>query len=210
MSTEDDVFAGEERPEFDPAEFEADESQSDSDLREQLDAERQERERLEAEFEQFKREMVAKVNELQAAVDGQSVVGDTELQQYATAPDDIRAGLSTNKERAVRLYENWHEIAWKQQEAHGGRYFIDTKTPSMKKNHPSKLRHELETRWDENLHSPDIYRTMKQLAKMSGSEESVDEYGRVHITGGEYEYHERPTADNKSIRRLVVEVGQHE
>lgn len=207
MSGADGVFGDEDLVDWDPSDMEADDA-SESELREQLAQERAAREDLEAQFQQFKREMVEKVNRLENAVDGNGAVGQTELEQYATAPEDIRAGLSTNKERAVKLYEDWQDIAWKQHSDHGGSFFVDTQTRSMKKNHPSKLKHTLETRWDESLTWNDIYRTMKKVALMSGGESLVDEYGRTHITGGGFEYHERPTPDSSKVKRVLAEADQ--
>lgn len=144
--------------------------------------------------------------------DDGTVTGSTELEQYATAPEQIRKQLSANKKRAVTLYEDWTDVAWRPDanEENLNKWRVDTARRLDVKNQPSRLKHELEQREGETLSWNDVYRTMKQMAKMSGGEEEVDSYGRSHIVGGDYEYHERPTADNSRMKRVLKEVTDDE
>lgn len=159
---------------------------------------------------QQRQDIFRRLSQLENQIKGDvTVAGSNELEQYALAPESMKDQLTVNKRRALQLYENWSRIAW-QTQAHEGNdaYYVDTNTRKNAKNHPSRLKHELETLEGEPLQWNDVYRTMQQMALMSGGEEETDEYGRTHIVGGGYEYHEKPTADNSKMKRVLVQVDR--
>lgn len=163
-----------------------------------------------AQAEQKRRDLRRDITQMQEMIqgDGSGVTGTTELEQYATAPEGMLSDLPTNKRRAIRLYNNWLSIAWRPDanEENKNKWMVDTATRKNAKNNPSRLKHELELLEESGLSWNDVYRTMKHMAKMSGGEEHVDDYGRSHIVGGDYEYHEKPTADNSKMKRILKEV----
>jgi hypothetical protein len=48
-----------------------------------------------------------------------------------------------------------------------------------------------------------VYRAMEHVAKLTGGEEHQDEYGRLHIHGGEFEYHEKTTPDGSDTYKIL-------
>lgn len=178
------------------------------DLAERVDAVEQEQRAA----REKRRDLFREIESLKQAInaDGQAVTGTTELEQYATAPQGVRSDLSANKRRAVRLYEHWTEIAWRPDanEKNRHKWRVDTATRKNAKNNPSRLKHELERLEDRSLNWNDIYRTIQQMAKMSGGEEHTDEFGRTHIVGGGFEYHEKPTSDNRKMKRVLKEATE--
>lgn len=125
------------------------------------------------------------------------------LEKYAGIPKDQRDNLlGATDRRAVVIYEHWDDIA--EMTAKG--WALSTRRSSMKKNAPSKIKTELNKILDEDLAWTQIYRAMKAVAELSGSEKSTDNAGRVHFTGGKFEYHERMTPDNEDTYKVLVEV----
>lgn len=150
-----------------------------------------------------------RMNKLSGAlknVDESSVEdNDSTLDRYANIPEDQRKDLlGATDRRAVVIYENWDDIA---ERATKG-WALSTRRSSIKKNAPSKIRTELNKILDDELAWAQIYRAMKAVAKLSGSEQSVDEANRIHLTGGDFEYHERVTPDNEDTYKVLVEVNR--
>ncbi|WP_154552956.1 hypothetical protein [Halorhabdus sp. CBA1104] len=139
-------------------------------------------------------------------VDGSSVGdSDSTLERYASIPEDQRKDLlGATDRRAVVIYENWDDIA---ERATKG-WALSTRRSSVKKNAPSKIRTELNKILDDELAWAQIYRAMKAVAELSGSEQSIDEGNRIHLTGGDFEYHERVTPDNEETYKVLVEVNR--
>jgi len=130
---------------------------------------------------------------------------DSTLERYASIPEDQRKDLlGATDRRAVVIYENWDDIA---ERATKG-WALSTRRSSGKKNAPSKIRTELNKILDDELAWAQIYRAMKAVAELSGSEQSIDEGNRIHLTGGGFEYHERVTPDNEDTYKVLVEVNR--
>lgn len=159
-----------------------------------------------AEERQAKRELVQKINQLNDAVEGNhDLVGATNLEKYAQMTDEEKAELlPSSQQRAVEIYESWDDLAWKA----NGQKLLETQARANAKNNPSKIKYRLEKHFDQSLQANEIYRAMKAVAKLSGGEESTDKNGRTHITGGEFEYHVYPKADNSGTRRVLKRGGR--
>lgn len=128
----------------------------------------------------------------------------TTLQRYANIPTDERKELlSTAEHVAATIYDNWSELAWPMGDHDNRRYGIDTVTKANVKHAPSRIKVELKKLADIELQSNEIYRAMQAAAKLSGGEETTDQAGRTHITGGDFEFHEQPTADNSRNKRIL-------
>ena len=134
------------------------------------------------------------------------------LYYYTRMPPEEREDeLSTSKLIAVTMHERWSDLAWT---LGGGRNFagdsatqrigVDTRTKANAKHNPSKLKHRLKTIMDRDLRSQEVYRALKELAKISGGKPYTKEQGsRVEIIGGTYRYEERSTADGQAMRRVL-------
>jgi hypothetical protein len=126
------------------------------------------------------------------------------LEKYADIPENQRESLlGATDRRAVEIYENWNDIA----ESTGKGLALSTRRSSINKNAPSKIRTELNKILDEDLAWTQIYRAMKAVAELSGSELSTDDVGRSHLTGGDFEFHERSTPDNEETYKVLVRVN---
>lgn len=138
-------------------------------------------------------------------VDESSIEGNVStLERYANIPENQRRDLlGATDRRAVRIYENWQDIAERVEKG----WALSTRRSSIKKNAPSKVRTELNKILDDELAWSQIYRAMKAVAKLSGSELLIDEADRTHLTGGDFEYHERVTPDNEDTYKVLVEVN---
>lgn len=151
-----------------------------------------------------KRDLVQMVNNLQEQIEGDaSLTGSTTLEKYTEIDEEDREELlSTSERRAVSIYENWDELAWTTQHKN----LMETQARANAKNQPSKIKYRLEKHFDTSLQANEIYRAMKAVARLSGGEESTDTDGRTHVTGGDFEYHVLPTADNSRTRRVLERV----
>lgn len=126
------------------------------------------------------------------------------IDRYANIPRDERAELlDTSEHIAATIHGNWDQIAWTLgggRNAHGDRATqrvgVDTASRATVQYSPSKLKHRVTTILDEDFQSVQLYRGMKRLAKLTGGEERVNVDGRVHISGGTYEYREQSSPDN--------------
>ena len=181
-----------------------------ADMQEQLSTTKRElaetRQEL-GEERQAKKELVGKLNQLEEAVEGDvTAVGSSTLEKYSTMPEDVREDvLGTTDQRAIKIYNHWDEISWRNAE---NEWFVDTKSKLTTKNQPSKLKHALKGVLQEDLQWNEVYRAMKAVAKLSGGEEHTDQYGRTHITGGDFEYHVVTTADNSDTRKVLKQVSR--
>lgn len=163
-------------------------------------------------FREFRQEVLRRLEALEQGDTVQSEPDGPPIIHYSNIPENERAELlATSELIAVTLHDQWESIAWKM----GGgrnyagqraeqRYGVDTKTKADVKYNPSKLRHELKLALDRDFQVNEVYRGMRRLAKLSGGEERVNQSdGRVHISGGLYEYREQATADNQDVRRVL-------
>lgn len=153
------------------------------------DAEYVPREEFEALRDTVKR-LVRMVNNLQAG----GFEGLTTLEKYTRMienGDDEALGASDR--RAVKIHRNWGSLAHRLANGHMG---VSTRKASAKKHGPSQLKVDLENLLGGDLQRVQIYRAMKQVAKLSGGTAEQDQYGRKKIVGGIYEYHERTSPDN--------------
>jgi hypothetical protein len=114
--------------------------------------------------------------------------------------------LGPSDRRAVVLFEHWWEIA---KQAGNGNYVLTTIRNSTKKHNPAQVKIDLEHAAGEDLRWEQVYRAMRHLAKLSAAspqdevESVTDQYGRTHITGGAFEYHEKTTPDGSDTYKLV-------
>lgn len=126
--------------------------------------------------------------------DGSSPAALTALQQYARLPETERdTCLGASERRAVVIYEHWDELADSLPNGSAG---VSTKRDSTLKHNPSRFKIDLEHLLGEDLAWEQVYRAMKAVATLSGGEPEPDQYGRTHIVGGLYEFHERTSPDN--------------
>jgi hypothetical protein len=140
------------------------------------------------------------------SIDESSIEDDVStLDRYASIPENQRKDLlGATDRRAVVIYENWDDIAERTTKG----WALSTRRSSIKKNAPSKIRTGLNKILENELAWAQIYRAMKAVAELSGSEQSTDEAGRIHLTGGDFEYHERVTPDNEEAYKVLVEVDR--
>jgi len=131
----------------------------------------------------------------------------TVLEKYAEMdPGEREACLGPSDRRAVVLLEQWWDIA---KQAGNGNYVLTTIRNSTKKHNPAQVKIDLEQAAGEDLRWEQVYRAMRHLAKLSAAspqdevESVTDQYGRKHITGGAFEYHEKTTPDGSDTYKLV-------
>lgn len=162
---------------------------------------------LRAEFRQFEGEVNRRLDALEEGETGSSAEEGPPVVHYADIPEDERGDLlSTSEHIAVTIHDRWDEIAWEigtmndRQERKVG---IDTKTKANAKYNPSKIRHRLKVSLDRDFQANEIYRGMRQVAKLSGGVEHVGDHGRSTIAGGLYKYREMTTADNQETKRVL-------
>lgn len=123
------------------------------------------------------------------------------IERYSEKPKDVREHeFNESVVRAVEIFENWWEVAGKTDKG----WVASTKRNSVKKNNPSQFKLDVERVTDESLEWVQIYRAMQQLAKLSGGEVHKDDYDRLHIQYGAFEYHERPTPDGEQLYKMLV------
>ncbi|TSD15088.1 hypothetical protein DP107_04335 [Haloglomus irregulare] len=175
-----------------------------AELEVELDAERDTNQQLRQDLAN----VANRVSDLEAAVEGgDQITGSTQLERYSSLDGDLEEKLSASERRAVAIYELWPELSMEDGE---GRWYVDTKRNSTAKYQPNRTKRKLEQDLDEDLHWEQVYRAMKRLAELSGGEAAVDQHGRKHVTGGEWEYHEKTSPDNTdhTTYKLLVEVGE--
>lgn len=156
-----------------------------------------------AEFRQFKQSVNRRLDALE---EGDSNTEDEgpPIVHYADIPDDEREDLlSTSELIAVTIHDRWDEIAWELGTAKNRKVGVDTKTKANAKYNPSKIRHRLKTALDRDFQANEIYRGLKQLAKLSGGNEHVKSDGRCEVVRGMYTYREMTTADNQDTKRVL-------
>lgn len=171
---------------------------------------------LESELKHVKAELMGEINDLRATVE------TLQDRQHASSGEDhphMLARLAAMdigerrsllgqdaraKRRAVTVYQNWDDLAWKLGSDDGEqRWGMDTNTKAKKKHQPAKIGVELRKLLDEDISWNQIYRVMEQLAKLSGGTEHIDQYDRTHIAGGEFEFHDQSTTDGSDSRKVV-------
>ena len=137
----------------------------------------------------------------------------TVLEKYAEMePSERKECLGPSDRRAVVLFERWWDIA---KQAGNGNYVVTTHRNSMKKHNPAQVKIDLEQAAGEDLRWEQVYRAMRHLAKLSAAspqdevESLTDQYGRTHITGGAFEYHEKTTPNGSDTYKLVELTGQN-
>jgi hypothetical protein len=168
----------------------------------QADIERLEAD-LNAEREQ-KRELVQLINRLQGAVEGRDeLVGASTLEKYASMDEaDRERLLSTSEQRAVSIYRHWDDLAW----VANGHEIIETQARATKKGKQSRAKYRLEKHFDESLHSNELYRALKAVARLSGGEASTDEYNHERISGGDFEFRHEYKRTGQGTRRILERV----
>jgi len=154
-------------------------------------------------FLQEFRRLQRRVSELEQGENGREKVNPnlTTLQKYAKMDSALRADTLGKTDRiAVAIYQNWVDLQEKLGDAENRRYGVSTRRNSTKKNNPSQFRIDLENIVDDELLDDKgrlswaiIHDAMMAVATLSGGAPEHDEYGRKHITGGLFEYHEKPT-----------------
>lgn len=197
-----------------------DEDTADADKEAQIAQLRDENAELRAEVQDLRdelhgwestvKELSSRVNELGGKIDGDDPSDPrangyyedlSRLEKYAEMPDEERADLlngSTAKQRAVLIFENWSD--WSQAGARdSSERFISTNR-TRGQHGKTAIKIDLEQETGEDLQSNDVYRAMRMVAKLATADRDdvdvvTDEYGRKHITGGAFEYHEKVNSD---------------
>lgn len=151
------------------------------------------------------RNLAQTINTLRQDLDGEvSTAGTSQLEKYASMPEQVREDtLGPSDQRAVAIYTHWDDLAERTQAG----YCVSTRRNSTMKNNPAKFRVQLENVLGDDLRWVEVYRAMKAVAKLSGGEPEPDQYDRLHITGGDFEYHERATPDGSDTYKVLVKEG---
>jgi len=187
---------------------------------EQIEALREENRELEAEVQDLRDELTAtkktlfsQLNQLQDKVNGQDPTDPrsntyyenlTILEKYSRMSEGEREDLlagSPSKRRAVLIFQNWAD--WSRTVDAGE---IISTNHTRGKYGKTAISVDLQTATDEDLQANEVYRAMKAVAKLSVQEtdevEAVtDQYGREHISGGAFEYHEKVNPDANGQKR---------
>lgn len=154
------------------------------------------------------KDLFKKVNRLEDQLSGSdpATAGTTLVEKFSQMDPGERDDLiGATDRRAVALFEHWWDIA---KQAGNGNYVITTHRNSQSKHQPSQVKLDLEKATGKDLAWEQVYRAMRQLAKLSVPERddtstSTDEYGRKTIAGGAFEYHEKATPDGSDTYKLV-------
>lgn len=221
--TNGDDFSERDRALREQLQAEADPRSTD----EQIDALRERNRELEAEVQELRSELetatdtiqglAGRVNDLAARVDGNDDPRAngyyehlTILEKYHEMSEEERADLlegSTAKLRALEIFENWTDWAMcgtrDQSE-----WFIST-NQTRGAYGKMALKIDLEQATGEDLQNVEVYRAMRMVAKLSAKDRddvdvTTDEYGRKHITGGAFEFHEKVNPDDSGDGRFKM------
>lgn len=134
--------------------------------------------------------LARRVNNIQ----GDGFDGLNTLEKYTRMVENgDNDALSASDRRAVEIHRHWDSLAERLANGHLG---VSTRKKSTKRHGPAQLKVDLQHLLGEDLENIQIYRAMKRTAELSGGSAEPDEYGRTHIVGGIYEYHERTSPDN--------------
>lgn len=154
-------------------------------------------------FDKHQRQVETRLDRLEKQIGGGQELGDvpeSKLERYLQIPPDEREELlGPSERRALAIVENWDTLA---RRADAG-WVVSTHRNSVKKHNPSQFRLDLEGILGEDLQWIEVYRAMKAVAKLSGGEPEPDQYGRMHIARGTFQYHEKPTPDGQDTYKLL-------
>lgn len=218
-----DELTDRDRGVLEAMETEADPAQERARLRERNRALEREVEELRDELSETKKTLFGEIHKLKARLDD----GDdprangyyddlTILEKYAAMSDAERADLldgNPTKLRAVAIYRNWTDWAYKPPEGAFGEsdWRISTnKTRGVNGKTAIKIDLETSEAPGDDLHAMEVYRALKMVAKLSARERdevevSTDEYGRKHIRGGAFEFHEKAHPDTgRKFKQLTL------
>ena len=160
------------------------------------------------------------VNDLQARVNGQDPTDPrsssyyedlTILEKYRrmseAEQEQLLAG-NPSKRRAITIFEHWRE--WAEQVPAG--WLIST-NQTHGKHGRTAIAVYLQSATGEDLQANEVYRAMKTVAKLSVKDSDdvevvTDNYGREHITGGAFEYHEKvnPNANGTNRKHKILKL----
>jgi cell division protein FtsB len=215
----DDRLTQRDRQVLDQLDGEAD---PDLTAQEQIDALQKQNEALEAEVQDLRDELTgtkqtlfAELNKLRDAVNGTDTTDPratnfyenlTILEKYNEMSEEERAELLSgcpSKRRAVSIFQNWDD--WSKKVSAG--QLISTNHTRGRYNKIA-LKVDLQGETDEDLQNVEVYRAMKTLAKLSVQDPDdvdcvTDQYGREHVTGGAFEFHEKVNPDSGSHFKYV-------
>lgn len=174
------------------------------------------------EFEEFRSEVASMIGRLEAkinALEGNSPTPhhDSVIDQYAAMVEDGEEEFFENQQslrRAVEIHRHWDD--WKQSigTSENRREGISTAKKSVRQHQPAEIRVLLEESDapGDSLQSSQVQRAMQKLGEKSfrESEDEIavehDDHGRIHVTGGLYEYHHRsnPSNEHEETKHVVV------
>jgi len=188
----------------------------------QLENLRAENERLETEIEEvrdeleaWKRTFASRINDLGDRINGEDPTDPrrgsfyedlTIIEKYSRMSESEREELlegNTSKLRAILMFENWRD--WSKTVDAGA--LISTNHTRGRYNKIA-VKVDLQSATGETLENIEVYRAMKALARLSVQEpddvqELTDEFGREHIRGGAFEYHDKVNPDSGSHFKIV-------
>lgn len=197
-------------------------------LKRELAEERQRRQELEEEvldirdelrgWEETVKDVVATVNDHDARLRGDDPtdprVGNyyenlTILEKYGRMSVEERETVlegNPSKLRAVEIFHNWND--WSQAGAIDPSEQLISTLHTRGQYNKLAVKVDLQNATDEDLQNIEVYRAMKQVAKLSvvdpdDVETVTDQNGREHITGGAFEYHEKVNADNSKKFKVL-------
>lgn len=193
-------------------------------LEEKVEDQEAEIQDLRDELTGVKQTLFSEINDLKARLDGQDPTDPrannyyedlTILEKYAEMTQEEREELlsgNTSKLRAVMIFENWR--SWAKRVDAGWLINTNHTRGSYGK---SGIKIDLEEETGEDLQSNEVYRAMRMVAKLSAKDTDdvevlTDSYGRKHITGGAFEYHEKvnPDADGQNRKFKVLKLVDEE
>lgn len=168
-----------------------------------------------------KQTLFSEINDLKAKVEGRDTTDPrdntyyedlTLLEKYnrmSEAEEEQLLAGNSSKRRALVIFRNWTNWA---REVEAGWLISTNHTRGSYGKAAIKI--DLEAELGEDLQSNEVYRAMKMVAKLSAqSQDDVDvvkdSYGREHITGGAFEYHEKvnPDADGQNRKFKVLKLA---
>ena len=190
----------------------------EADPEKQIERLREENRALEEEVQDLRDELTAtkktlfsQVNQLRDELNGMDPTDPrsgpryedlTTLEKYErmseTERDDL---LGPSDNRAVLIFENWTDWA---KSVQAGELISTNHTRG--KHGKTAIKIDLEQETGDDLAANEVYRAMKAVAKLSVQDPDdvdavTDEYGREHVTGGAFEYHETVNPDAKGQKR---------
>lgn len=193
---------------------------------EKIEALREENRELEEEVQDLRDELTAtkktlfaEINKLRDEVNGKDPSDPrsgnyyddlTVLEKYERMSDEERDELLSgcpSKRRAVKIFENWSE--WSQRGARDRDEQLISTNQTRGQYNKLALKVDLQSATGTDLQNVEVYRAMKMVAKLSVQDPDdviceTDQYGREHVKGGAFEFHEKVNPDSGNHYKVLT------